>query len=136
MRAAAALTAVALLLAGCGTPREQCIAAATRELATVDALIAESQANLRRGYAYQPTAVSRPEWRVCDWIELPPRPDGTPVPPRPRYCLETATDTVQKPVPIDPVAEQRKLDNLLARRKVLNREAAAAVEACKASFPE
>jgi len=136
MRAAPVLAGLALLLAGCGTPREQCIDRATRELATVGALIAESRANLRRGYAYQSVTVSRPDWRICDWIVPPPRPDGTPVPARPRYCLETVTDTVPRPVPIDPVAEQRKLDNLLARRKVLNRDAAAAVEACKAAYPE
>jgi len=39
-------------------------------------------------------------------------------------------------VAIDPAAEQRKLDGLLARRKALLAQAEPAIAACKAQFPE
>ena len=37
-------------LAACGTPQEQCIGAATRDMQVVNRLIAEVQGNLARGY--------------------------------------------------------------------------------------
>ena len=45
------LIPLVLLLAGCATPKENCIKSANKDLAVVDRLIAETQANLTRGYA-------------------------------------------------------------------------------------
>ena len=115
------------ILAGCGTPQDQCIGSATREVRTLDRLIAETQANLSRGYGYEEREVVHHEWRRCeDWIP------GTP----PRMCFEPVWRTVSKPVAIDPAAEQRKLDGLIARRKALLIRAEAAIAACKARYPE
>lgn len=118
--AAAALTA-------CGTPQEQCIRSATGEVRTLDRLIAEAEANLSRGYAYEEREIVRHEWRRCDdWVV------GTP----PRMCFEPVWDTVKRPVAIDPAGEQRKLDGLLARRKSVLARAEATIAACKAQYPE
>ena len=114
-------------LAACGTPQEQCIRSATREIATVDRLIAEAQGNLARGYSYETREVTRWEWERCDdWVP------GTP----PRMCWEPVTDWVRKPVAIDPAAEKRKLAALKERRAVLARQAETSVAACKRQYPE
>lgn len=126
-RSAALFPALLALLAACGTPQEQCIRSATREIRTLDRLIAEQQATLARGYAYETREVMYYEWQLCDdWIAGTPR----------RMCYEPEWQTVKEPVAIDPAAEQRKLDGLLARRKALAIEAAPALAACKAKFPE
>lgn len=120
------LLALALLTA-CGTPQEQCIRAATRELPTLDRLIGETRANLARGYGYEEHEVVRHEWGRCDdWVP------GTPA----RMCFEPVWDTVRRPVAIDPAAEQRKLDGLLARRGALLARAEPAIAACKVQYPE
>lgn len=114
-------------LSACGTPQEQCINAATRDIRTLDRLIAEEQATLARGYGYETREVVRHEWRRCDdWVP------GTP----PRMCFEPEWVTVRRPVAIDPAAEQRKLGGLVARRKALAAQAGPAVAACKAQYPE
>ena len=128
MRLFQPLTLVAMaLLASCGTPQEQCIRSATREIATVDRLIAETEANLARGYAYESKEVIHYEWQRCDdWSP------GT----RPRMCFEPVWDTVRKPVAIDPQVEARKLAGLKARRAALARQAAPAIAACRENYPE
>lgn len=114
-------------LAGCGTPQEQCINAATRDLRTLDRLIAEERATLARGYGYESREVVRHRWQRCDdWIPGTPR----------RMCFEPVWQTVRHPVAIDPAAEQRKLDGLLARRAALGTAAAPAIAACRAKYPE
>ena len=126
LRLALALLLVALV-AACGTPQEQCIRAATRDVRTLDRLIAETEANLARGYTYEEHEIVRHEWMRCDdWVR------GTPV----RMCFEPVWDTVKRPVAIDPAAEQRKLDGLKARRKALGLQAEAAIAACRAQYPE
>ena len=138
-RISAAVATLTALLAACGTPQEQCIRTATRELRTVERLLAETEANLRRGYAYEEFEVTTTEWVICD-IQPPlppPNPDGTPGKrPRPRYCLDDVTETVRRPVAIDPAVEQRKRAGLIEKRKELTRRAAAQIEACKVRYPE
>ena len=127
MRRSAALLALLAALAACGTPQEQCIRTATRELRTLDRLIAEQQATLARGYGYERREVMHYEGQICDdWVAGTPR----------RMCFEPVWDTVKQPVAIDPAAEQRKLDGLLARRKALLAQSEPAIAACKAKFPE
>lgn len=127
---AATVMAVPLVLTACGTPQEQCIRANTRELRQVEALIAETEANLARGYGYQ-------EYTVTDW-DWEPCYDGRTVPPgqSPGMCWQPYERTERKAVAIDPASEQRKLAALTARRKALVAQAAPAVAACKAQYPE
>jgi hypothetical protein len=130
LNAVAAALAFPLLLTACGTPQEQCIRANTRELRQVDALVAETEANLARGFGYQDYTVTEWDWAPCF--------DGRPVPKghSPGMCWEPYERTVRKAVAIDPVVEKRKLAALTARRKVLATQAAPAVAACKAQYPE
>ncbi len=126
LRLALPLLLIAALTA-CGTPQEQCIRSATRDLRTVERLIAETEANLARGYAYEMRKIIRHEWTRCDdWVR------GTPV----RMCFEPVWDTVKRPVAIDPEAEMRKLAALKARRKALAGQAEAAIAACRVQYPE
>ena len=67
-------------LAACGTPQEQCISCNTRDLRTVDRLIAESEGNLQRGYAYESVTVYEDYWTHCPM----PRPPAGEPPPKPR----------------------------------------------------
>lgn len=127
-----ALLALALL-AACGTQQEQCIRSNTRELRTVERLIAEVQANIARGYAVETYEVPTVEWVLCP--PLYPAQPGQPAPP-PRMCPERDYEVRERNVPIDPQAEARKLEGLKARRAALLRQAEAAIAACKAQYPE
>ncbi len=119
-------------LAACGTPQEQCISRNTRDLRTVDRLIAESEGNLKRGYAYETVTVYEDYWRACPR----PRPvEGQP-PPTPRMCLDERPVTEQRPKAIDLNEEARKLASLKEKRTSLARQAAKVIAACKAEYPE
>jgi hypothetical protein len=116
-------------LSGCGTPQERCIAAATREIATLDRLIAERRADIARGYGYEERAVTRWQWVRCDGLFDPP---GTTLPSR---CWEPYDTTLRKPVAIDPEAETRKLEALLQRRAALATMVESRISDCKAAHP-
>ncbi len=126
---AAALT-LPLVLTACGTPQEQCIRSNTRDLRQVDALVAETQANLARGYGYEEHTVTDWDWAPC--FDGRPTPRGYP----PRMCWEPYERTERKAVAIDPLVERRKLAALEARRKVLSKQAASVIASCKAQYPE
>ncbi len=122
--------ALITLLAACGTPQEQCIRTATRELRTLDMLIAETEASLARGYTYETREVVRHVWTRCDdFVGLGPHHHR-------RMCFEPVTDTVRHPVAIDPTVENRKLAALKDRRAALAARARVEVDACRARFPE
>ena len=128
------LTALAcLIVAACGTPQEQCISRNTREYRTVSSLLAEVEGNLARGYAWAERPVTRLGVGHCrDFVRSK---DGRVVPTY-RTCFRDVTEIERYRVPIDPAAETRKRDNLAARKAQLARPAAAAVDACKATYPE
>lgn len=116
-----------VLLVACGTPQEQCIRNATYQTRTLDRLIAQSSANLARGYEYQTEQRTRFEWVVCG----PIRPDEGP-----QMCFEPSEEDVRVPVAIDPVLEQRKLANLTAKRAGLLKQSESVVAACRVTYPE
>lgn len=122
-----------LIVAACGTPQEQCISRNTSEYRTVSRLLAEVEGNLARGYAWEEREVTRPEWDDCPMV-VRDKNGNSGVVYRP--CLRNTVDTERYRVPIDPAAETRKRDNLAARKATLARSAAAAVDACKAAYPE
>jgi hypothetical protein len=133
----AALVSLALL-AACGTPQEQCIDRATRELRTVEGLIAETQANLDRGYALETITVWDEVWEWCYPPPPPPPADGSPPPPPPppQMCRDEVARQVERPKAIDLAEEARKLDQLVAKRRQLARAAEPAIAQCRAEFPE
>jgi hypothetical protein len=120
------------LVAACGTPQEQCISRNTRDLRTVERLIAETQGNLDRGYAFETITVYEDYWAYC---AAAPVPEGQPAPP-PRLCLDERPVTEQRPKAIDLNAESRKLDSLKTKRRELARKAEPVIAQCKAAYPE
>ena len=128
------LTALACLaLAACGTPQEQCISRNTDEYRTVSRLLAEVEGNLARGYAWDERVVTRTDFDFCPTLvrDL----DGEDVLVH-RSCWRDVADTEVFRVPIDPVIEQRKADNLRSRLAALRPDAERAVQACRAAYPQ
>lgn len=122
-----------LALTACGTPQEQCIQRNTSEYRTVSALLADVEGNLARGYAWDERQVRGTEWADCRQIIR--NKDGERV-VRYRPCLRDTVETERFRVPIDPASEQRKRDNLSARKVELSRSANAVIAACRAAYPE
>lgn len=127
--------ALLCLLAACGTPQEQCIAQNTRDLRTVEKLIAEAETNLKRGYALEKETIRFAAFERC---LIPGRP--TPENPNPApvvsTCPTTREQTVTKPVAIDLEAEARKLAQLKDKRVQLSRAAEPVIAQCQALYPE
>ena len=124
---------VPLLLAACATPLQQCIGRNTDEYRTVSRLLAVVEGNLARGYAWEEREVVRDRLTQCR--DLYRDKEGN-VQVSYRPCWQDYVDTQRDRVPIDPAAETRKRDNLAARKTALATQAAAAVRACKAAYPE
>jgi hypothetical protein len=123
--------AVLALLAACGTPQEQCIRQNTRDLRTVERLIAETQGNLDRGYAYETITEYDDYWAYCPQPQVP---GTTPIPDS--LCLKERAVTVQRPKAIDLNDEARKLESLKTKRVELSRRAEALIASCKEQYPE
>jgi hypothetical protein len=127
-------------LAACGTPQERCIRTATAELRTIDRLIDETEGNLARGYALEPTTVYRTVWVPCAGygmgygtgygmgLDAPLRPAG--------MCIDERPEIITQPKAIDLSAEQRMLDGLRQKRQQLSRDAKAEIDRCRTAFPE
>jgi hypothetical protein len=126
-----ALLSLALLVA-CGTPQEQCINRGTRDLRTVEKLIAETQGNLDRGYALEEVTRYEDYWDTCyDQVVV----EGE-VLLKPRMCLKERAYTVERPKAIDLNAEAKKLESLKVKRAELARAAEAVIAQCRAEYPE
>ena len=125
------LLAPLLILAACGTPQEQCIGAATRDMRVVDRLIRETEANIARGYGYEEVTVFVPEWVDCT-----PRPTTANPAPPPQMCFDDVPQTSRKAVALDLNAEAAKLKSLKAKRAQQAKAAEAAIRQCKAQYPE
>jgi hypothetical protein len=125
------LVTTLLLMTACGTPQEQCINAATRDMRVVDGLIVETQGNLSRGYGFETVTVYLPEWQDCT-----PRPTTANPEPAPKLCLEEVPQTTRRAVALDLTAEQAKLDSLTRKRAQQARAAQETITQCKALHPE
>ncbi|MBP9952011.1 MAG: hypothetical protein KBF27_09645 [Cypionkella sp.] len=123
--------AALFLVSACGTPQEQCIESVTRDMRMVDRLIAETEGNLQRGFAYQEVTISVPVWVNCGRRPTVENPN-----PEPRMCLDDREQTTRRAVAIDLRAEQVKLDGLKAKRKLQAKAAAQPIAQCKAQYPE
>lgn len=120
------------LLAACGTPQEQCINRNTRDLRVVNSLIAETEGNLRRGYAIETVVRTDEYWGTCIERDIV---DGQPVARR-TPCLREREYTVERPKAIDLAAEARKLDSLQDKRLELSQAAEPVIARCRAAYPE
>ncbi|MCF3972284.1 hypothetical protein [Paracoccus salsus] len=131
---ALALMVLPLLMAACATPQERCISRHTGEFRTVSRLLAEVEANLARGYAWEERQVVRDRYTQCRTVERDRQ--GEVIGVTTRGCWRDYVDTERFRVPIDPAAESRKRENLAARKAALADRALASVAACKSAFPE
>lgn len=122
-----------LILTACGTPQQQCISRNTREYRAVNELLAEVEGNLARGYAWDERQVTSLEWDDCP-VVIRGRGGEAGIVYRP--CTRSVVDTERFRVPIDPMAEARKRDGLIARRAALEPAAEAVLRACRAAHPE
>ena len=120
-------------LAACGTPQEQCIRANTRDLQVLERLIAETEANLARGYAIEEYITTTPRWLPCS---VQPRPAADKPAPPPAMCLETVETVQTRPKAIDLGAERAKLASMQAKRAELARAAQKVIAECRALHPE
>lgn len=124
---------ITLLLAACGTQQERCISRNTDEYRNVSRLLAEVEGNLARGYAWEERQVERDYLTQCqDYY----RDKEGNVQTITRSCWREHVTTERFRVAIDPAPEKRKRDNLARRKAELSGQAAAAVKACKAAYPE
>lgn len=121
------------LLAACGTPQERCIARETRDLRILDRLIAETEADLKRGYALEEVTIWTPRWQICEGQVAPP-PGAEPS--LPDMCLEDVAQTVTRPKAINLAQTRQTLAELRKKRDAQAVEVAPAVAACRAAHPE
>lgn len=124
-----------LLLAACATPQEQCINRETRDLRTLDRLIAETDGNIRRGFALEEYTVDITVAGTCR-EDRGTDASGAPLPPAFVPCFVEREVTRTRPRAIDLNAERAKLASMQAKRRDLARAAERAVAQCRAQFPE
>lgn len=123
------------LLAACATPQEQCINRETRDLRTLDRLIAETDGNIRRGFAIEEYTVDITVASTCresGGVDSA----GNPLPPVLVPCFVDREVTRTRPRAIDLNAERAKLASMQAKRRELARTAERAVAQCRAQFPQ
>ena len=118
-------------LAACGTPQEQCINASTHDARVIAGLIAETEANIARGYALVETVEMKP-----DWVDCTPLPTEANPTPKKDLCYEDVPTKVTKPVALDLNAEKAKLLSLRQRQASLAGQMDSIVAQCKARYPE
>ena len=116
--------ALCAALVACASPQQRCLNDATRELRTIDQLIRETEGNLERGFAIETEIRSSPSVSFCGgWYNTV----GV------SFCTNDRIVERERAVAIDPAAEQRKLDDLRARRGAIEEETGARAAACQAT---
>lgn len=118
-----------LALMACATPQQRCITKAAPDLPVLNRLIAESEGNLARGYAFADVEMEIDVWKLCR-VDLTPSEVGQ------TMCLETETTTTREAVAIDLTAEAAKLASMRARRDEIEAQAQPAFAQCQAEFPK
>ena len=112
-----------LALTACASPRERCLSAANRPVATLDGLIRQTEGNIQRGFALVEVQDVRVLRTTCDGTNA----DGSTFT---FSCEETETFTRQEPVAINIAEERVKLAQLRDRRAAALREAQARSQQC------
>jgi hypothetical protein len=128
------------LLAACGTPQEECINRETRDLRMLDRLIAETEGNLQRGFAYENVEIFHSVWVQCggysDLGEVDARGGRGRGHSAPQLCLDDREYTTTRTKAINKPAEQAKLKELVAQRKKAATAADRLIAACRKTYPE
>lgn len=107
------------VLSGCAAPRDTCEADARRELDLIDALIAETELNIERGYRIEREPDVRNVLRLC----LEP---GALLP----ICSGRETTVRERPIGIFRAEERQRLESLKERRRELVGPTQTALAAC------
>lgn len=123
------LLIIPMLVTACATKQEACIADVTREARVLDGLIAQTRANLSRGFA----VAERQDVVTVRGSCTGRNEDGTTFT---FGCDETKTVTREVPVAIDLNAEQAKLASLEQRQLQNQVNTRAGIAQCQAQFPE
>lgn len=121
---------ILLTLAACATTEQRCVKKASYDLRTVDALIAETEASIARGFTYatEPSPFNG-GWGFCTGGGGGRYGGGM------LMCTNTANQTVQVPVAVDVDEQKRKLASLKAKRAELQQSTSSAVQACQIAAP-
>ncbi|RLJ51805.1 hypothetical protein BCF46_2029 [Litoreibacter meonggei] len=122
------LIAPLLLLAACASPQDTCLQDAVKDLRIVQALIADTQATLDRGYAIQTETRTVIYTNFCVGTGIGG--DG-----RFSFCNYPQPVTTKKPVAVDLELEKRKLRSLRAKEAELKRESLLKQQRCELEFP-
>lgn len=110
-----------LILAGCESPRQQCLNAATRDLANVRELIKETEATIARGYALEKETFPTLTYGFCTGKQ------------NVAGCFQNRLQSRAIPVAVDLTAERAKLAELKRKERELTRRAGTTIAACPAS---
>ncbi len=115
-----------VVLTACASPRQACLRSAFSELATLDRLIGESEANLARGYRIErePVVTTGLDFCIGNGIYRTGANVGL------RYCNTVETRYREVEVAIDPAAERRTLAQLREKRSAAARQAENRATAC------
>ena len=118
-----------VVVAACATPEQRCISKVSRELNTVNALIAETQENLARGYRIEIEVDYVPRLTFCtgygSWRGYGRTYGGV------NFCEGVRRVERERQVAIDPVVERRKLANLQERQAALQGPTQRGLAACR-----
>ena len=123
---------MAVALAGCATPRDTCLRGVTTDLNAVDRLIAETEANLARGYAIEREPYTTTGLDFC--LGYGPGQFNRAAVGL-SYCNTTETRYREVPRAIDRTTERRKLAELRQTRARLVEPTRKAVAQCEARYP-
>ncbi len=112
-------------LAACASPYDRCVSEATRDANTLSALIAETEANIGRGFAIDEQIEPSISYQYCFnrrgvWT----------------LCRERTIRTKEVPVAIDLAAEERKLEGMREKLAQLKAQAGRDIRTCRAQFPD
>lgn len=123
-----------IVLTGCATPRQSCERDALEDLRVVDALIAETERTLARGYALGREPYSRPSVNFCYGYGGYGRGyyNGFGM----SFCGYPEIAYREVPMATDLNAERAKLAELKRKRIELDKRAARDLAACRQRFPE
>lgn len=119
-------------LAACATPRQQCDRMATQDLRVIDALIAETQQNITRGYALETEVIDTPRVTFCMGHRHGHRHTGVGM----VWCNDRTPVIRERPVAIDVAAEKAKLTSLKTKRPEVLRRSQRALASCAAQHPQ
>ena len=122
----ALLPALALTL-GCTDPRQACLSEATRDLGTIRALIADTEATVRRGYAIETEERTRIFTTFC----LGNRTSNVGL----SVCNSSQPVISRRPVAVDIGEERRKLASLQVRERELRASTASEIQRCELAYP-